>query len=165
MKRLYRIFNHSLTSTPIDLWLLRLAGWSIGVGVLAVVAVTLPRHAANQTELLLGLGLAALNCLIALMWSALSVRVNTVALAVKMHWRSRMWEWCTYPAGLAILSLGMWFTATLPLARAGFMIAFLLILALTLAAFCVGLLLTLIRQDFLLADSVAVRSPFHSNEE
>src|SRR5579862_8456382 len=117
MKLLHRICNYSLTSTSADLWLLRVAGWSVGVGVLVLVALTLPRHAANPTELFLGLGLAVLNCVIALIWSALSVRVNSAA---QLPWRSRMWEWCSYPAGLAVAIVGMWFTATLPLGRAGF---------------------------------------------
>ena len=34
MSFLYRIFNCSLTSMPIDLWLLRFASWSVGIGVL-----------------------------------------------------------------------------------------------------------------------------------
>lgn len=148
MQRLCRILHYSLTSAPMDLWLLRLAGWSVGVGVLVLVGVTLPRHATNPTELAVGLGLAVLNCLIALTWSTLSIRVNSAAMAGRLPWRSRMAEWCSYPAGLAVLILGFWFTSLLPLTRAGFVSAFLLLLATTLATLCTGLLFTLLRHDF-----------------
>ncbi len=148
MNRLFRILNFSLTSTSIDLWLLRVASWSVGVGVLVLVALALPRHAANATELSLGLGLAVLNCLISVMYGGLSHRVQSAALRMKIPWRVRMWEWCSYALGSAILILGMWFTSTLPLGRAGFISAFLLIFAMTLATFSVGLLFTLSRGDF-----------------
>jgi hypothetical protein len=147
MKLLCRIFSYSLTSAPIDLWLLRLASWSAGVGVLVLVALTLPRHASSQTELLLGLGLAGLNCLVSVMFGTLATRIHFVGVAMKLPGRSRIWEWSGYLAGLTILLLGMWFLATLPLTRAGFISAILLILALTLATFCVGILFTLIRHD------------------
>jgi hypothetical protein len=47
----------------------------------------------------------------------------------------------------------MWFLTTLPLTRAGFIIAILLILALTLTTISVGILLTLIRHNFPMAGS------------
>lgn len=143
MKFLYRVFNYSLTSTRIDLYLVRVVSWSVGVGVLALVAATLPRHAANSTELALSLGLAVLNCLIEGMYGTLSHRVQSADLVKKIPWRSRLWEWGGYAVGFALLLLGMGFTSILPFTRAGFISAFLLILAVTLATFCVGLSLTL----------------------
>ena len=109
MKRIYRIFGFPVTPTPIDLLLVRLAGWSVGIGVLVLVALTLPRHASSPTELFLGLGLAGLNCLVSVVFGALAVRIHFAALAVKMSARSRMWEWTGYVAGIATLALGMWF--------------------------------------------------------
>jgi hypothetical protein len=155
MKRLYRIFSFPVTPTPIDLFLVRLAGWSVGIGVLVLVAVTLPRHASGPTELFLGLGLTGLNCLVSVIFGALAVRIHFAGLAVKMSGRSRIWEWTGYVAGVSMLVLGMWFLATLPLTRAGFIIAILLILALTLTSISVGILLTLIRHDFPVAASLS----------
>ncbi len=141
----HRICNFSVTSAPVDLLLLRGVGWVIGLGVLVLVTITLPRHATNTTELSLGLGLAVLNCLVAILFSNLSYRVQSADMVRKIPWRSRLCEWSSYIIGVAVFLLGMWFTAFLPLSRVGFIGAFLLILAIMLATFCVGLLLTLIR--------------------
>jgi hypothetical protein len=148
MKLLGRILCFSVTPTPIDLFLVRSAGWSVGIGVLVLVALTLPRHASSPTELFLGLGIAGLNCLVSVIFGALAVRIHFAGLAVKMSARSRIWEWTGYFAGVAILVFGAWFLTTLPLTRAGFIIAILLILALTLATISVGILLTLVRHNF-----------------
>jgi hypothetical protein len=93
MKRLHRIFSFPVTPTPIDLLLVRLAGWSVGIGVLVLVALTLPRYASKPSEVLLGLGLAGLNCLVSVAFGALAVRIHLGSLAVKMSGRSRIWEW------------------------------------------------------------------------
>lgn len=147
LNHLHRICNYTLTSAPIDLWLLRGVGWVIGLGVLVLVAITLPRHATNTAELSLGLGLALLNCLVAILFSNLSYRVQSADLVRKIPWRSRLWEWSSYVIGVAVFLLGMWFTAFLPLGRVGFICVFLLILVIMLATFCAGLLLTLNRHE------------------
>jgi hypothetical protein len=153
MKRLYQICNCSLTSTPIDLWLVRLVTWAVGIGVLVLVALILPRHASSRIELFLGLGLAGLNCLVSVMFGLLATRLQFTEVTLKMPWRSRMLECASYPTGLAILILGMWFLTTLPLTSAGSISAVLLILVLTFSTVCVGILSTLIRHDFPLAYS------------
>jgi hypothetical protein len=155
MKRLYRLFSFPLSPTPIDLWLVRLAGWAVGIGVLVLVALTLPRHASSPTELFLGLGLAGLNCLVSVIFGTLAVRIHFAGLAMTRSGRSRMWEWTGYLPGVALLVLGTWFLTTLPLSRAGFVIAILLILALTLTTLAVGMLLTLSRHDFRVAASLS----------
>jgi len=161
MNRLGRVLNYSLSTSPIDLCLVRLAAWSVGIGVLILVALTLPRRATNEAELTLGLGLAVLNCLVAVMFGILSPHVHSASLAVKMPWHARLWERCGYSVGVAVLTFGMWFTSTLPLTRAGFISAFLLIFATTLATFCVGLLITLSRHEF----QSAVLSSRSDNEQ
>lgn len=98
MKRLYHIFTCSLTSTANDICLLRLASWSVGVGVLVLVAITLPRHAVNHAELALGLGLAVLNCLISVMYGMLAPRVQLTGEAMKWPWRSgQLSDWSGRP--------------------------------------------------------------------
>lgn len=158
MRGFHRILNYSLSSTPIDLWLLRLAGWSVGLGVLVLMALTLPKHASSRTELLLGLGLAGLNCLVSAMFGTLSSRLHVASQAVDLPARSRIWEWSGYAAGVAVLVLGMWVLTTLPLTRAGFISAILLIFALALTTFNVGILFTLIRNNLPLADSSSCSS-------
>ena len=153
MKMFFRILYCPVSSTPIDLWLLRLSSWSVGFGILVLAAITLPRHASSRTELLLGLCLAVVTCLVSVMFGTLSIRNHVASQAIKIPARSRIWEWSGYAAGLAVLLLGTWSLTTLPLNRAGFVIAILLILALALSVFCVGILFTLVRHNIPHADS------------
>jgi hypothetical protein len=121
--------------------------------------LTLPQHASNQAELFLGFGLAGLNCLASVIYGGLAVQVHFAGLAKKLSGRSRMWEWIGYVAGVTILFLGMWLLATLPLNRAGFIIGFLLILALTLTTLSVGILFTLIRHSCPFANASSQTGP------
>ncbi len=143
MKQLIRVLNFTVTPGPIDLWLLRLTCFAVAGGILAVAAIVVPRHALNDAELFLGLGLACMTCLVSVVFGNLAIRVEAVKIAA----RQRFWEWLSYGVGLSILVLGMWLTTTLSLTRVGFICAFLLSLGTALATFSVGILVTLRRAD------------------
>jgi Na+/H+ antiporter NhaD/arsenite permease-like protein len=115
---------------------------SSGLVVLVLAAGTFRKTANSRAEVVLGIEAALVTFLVTAIFGVLARQLHEAASRAEL--RTRHWEYLSYPAGLALLVVGLWQLSNLGVGEAGMLLALLLLLAACLATISLGILSSLV---------------------
>lgn len=145
MNTLIRFFHRPLSSRRFDAIVPRWSSYVVGPALLIFVSATFPRQASDSRELFLGLSLGLLLCLLYLLFGNLLGWLQELLLKKPMPTHLRLGEYISYGSFPVVFGLGLQGLSTLSLTKPGFMIGILLLLSVTTAVLCLGILSSLMR--------------------
>src|SRR5207244_9731490 len=102
-------------------------------------------QASSRAELLLGIGAAAVTCLLLVCFGVLSRRVHLAWCRGALPWQARHRELLALGIGVVLLGVGLGCVTTLDLTPAGMLVGALLALSMGTATMCLGVCASLSR--------------------